>query len=62
VVAGETSATQSHPDLEKYLCTCVGLHVYNEHSLHSWYPQKPEEGVKFHETAVTVTCEPPCGC
>ena len=59
VIVGETSGTQSKPDLEKifaYEPAC--RYVY---CVHAWCSQRPEEGVKSLGTVVTGTYKLPYG-
>lgn len=33
--------------------------MYRKYSVHAWYLQSPEEGIRFLETRVTDGCQPP---
>lgn len=41
------------------LMNILPLYMY---VLHFRYPQRSEEDIRFHGTAVEDVCEPPCGC
>lgn len=35
--------------------------MYHQYHVHAWCLKRPEDGIRYHETGVTDSCESACG-